>query len=480
MPKVPGQFENCENCGKRFTVTTYTIQAPNGGLFCSKCGKEYEAKKGSIPKKKNPRGALSSTAARRRQVQSRMLDGIAPVGARSLVDMCVDTLTKCVHLSDDLGDLPDLLIDKIARNLSKRRKLRPETLALFTRYNADTVNIYDCSYLSNNDIKSIFQRCPSLTHLTLKNAIAFNDEVLAYLGSRNFALETLSIHGANLITTDGWASFLAQKGMYLKNLKVYFTDRHFGDSALDLVAKHCTNLEQLKIYHNQKVTQDGISKLASLSKLKQLGIQLYGNEISSNVVTKIIASLGHNLEKLSLKDCPNLDNTVLDTIHKHCKSLHKLRITGSEIMTDVGFERLFHGWNNTPLDFIDFQQCRFSDAQHPNDNKDCVGLCGTGFTAMMQHSRRFLRHVDVSSCRHIDKAALEKTFALGTTYPELRKVELSFIPAVDDFLLGLIFKACPKLHSIAVFGCFKVGMVPVPKGRILLGVPNAKGMLIEG
>lgn len=79
---MPGQLENCEKCGKRFTVTAYSKTGPNGGLLCAKCSKEVadDAKK-SAPKKRGPRS-------NRRQAQSKLLDGIIQYGAMSLVEMC--------------------------------------------------------------------------------------------------------------------------------------------------------------------------------------------------------------------------------------------------------------------------------------------------------------------------------------------------------------------------------------------------------
>jgi DNA repair protein RAD7 len=36
---APGQFEHCEICSKRFTVTPYSKSGPDGGLLCTPCGK---------------------------------------------------------------------------------------------------------------------------------------------------------------------------------------------------------------------------------------------------------------------------------------------------------------------------------------------------------------------------------------------------------------------------------------------------------
>jgi hypothetical protein len=79
---LPGQFDNCEACSKRFTVTAYSKTGPNGGLLCAKCSKELaNEEKKAMPKKRGPKNA-------RRQNRSNLLDGIVQNGALSLVEMC--------------------------------------------------------------------------------------------------------------------------------------------------------------------------------------------------------------------------------------------------------------------------------------------------------------------------------------------------------------------------------------------------------
>lgn len=81
---APGQLENCELCEKRFTVTPYSKTGPEGGLLCTKCGKELkDEERRSKPKKPAaPRG-------RRRQTQSNLLDGLVQIGGKSLIELCV-------------------------------------------------------------------------------------------------------------------------------------------------------------------------------------------------------------------------------------------------------------------------------------------------------------------------------------------------------------------------------------------------------
>ena len=72
---APGQFEHCEICSKRFTVTPYSKEGPDGGLLCTPCGKEL-AKDAKSEKKAANKGAGRP---KRRKVESDRLDGIAVV-----------------------------------------------------------------------------------------------------------------------------------------------------------------------------------------------------------------------------------------------------------------------------------------------------------------------------------------------------------------------------------------------------------------
>lgn len=474
---LPGQMENCAICDKRFTVTPYSVSGPNGGLLCAPCGREVaKQRQGQNPPKKKPRKQAGGVG-NRRVAQSRILDG--EVGMKSLATLCVHTLANNVHMADDLGDLAEDLIDMIARLFSKRRLLKSETLPLFVRPSTEVLSIYDGARLREHDFIQTFQVATKMRHLKVRYAIQFKDEVMDYFISRNIALESMYLHGANLLSEEKWHEFLLKRGRDLKGLQVYYTDKHFGDETIGVLGKHCPNLCRLKIENNQKLTGNGVRDIGHLARLEHLGLQLQNN-ISSSAITHVLSRIGPQLQTLSLKIVPNADDEVLKSIHENCRSLRKLRITDSEAMTDQGFVGLFSGWANPPLSFLDLQKCRHMDSAKPRSNSDQVGLCSAGFTALMAHSGSKLRSLNVHACRHISRQAFEDVFMKGTRYPELTKLEISFCEEVTDYIIGLIFLACPKIKEVNVFGCMKVKEVLVPRGVILVGVPNARGMITEG
>ncbi|KAK8067010.1 hypothetical protein PG997_013757 [Apiospora hydei] len=439
---LPGQMENCEICDKRFTVTPYSRAGPNGGLLCNKCGKELAQDNKDEQKQKKKKVAARGTA--RRQVASNRLDGV--IGCKSLMAMCIQTLVNNIDLADDLGDMPAQIVDRVARQVSKRRILTPMSLNLFLQSGYEDVTVYDAARLGSDDLIRIFQMVPKLKNLKLKNAIQFKDEVMDYLITRQTPLDSFYLHGANLVSEESWKKFFC-----------------------------------LKIAHNQQVTDAGVEHIAKLNGLEHLSLQLI-TPTSTEPYVKVINSIGKPLRTLSLtgESLSDLDDRVLDAIHENCTSLRKLRITHSEVMTDAGFARLFKDWTNKPLTFIDFEKCRHIDSSKPRENAHLNGLCSDGFRALMCHSGKSLRHLNVHACRHIKREAFEDVFSLDKEYPELENLEISFCEEVTDFIVGCIFRTCPKLKNLNVFGCMKLKDVRVPKGKILVGMPNAMGMEIEG
>ncbi|KAI1117163.1 hypothetical protein F5Y14DRAFT_373070 [Nemania sp. NC0429] len=479
MAPLPGQMSNCEVCGKRFTVTPYTRSGPEGGLVCVPCGKEL-AKDEDANKKPNKKRAAAAPkgGVGRRKIQSRILDGTYYVGAKPLMTLCIEKLANNIDLADDLGDLPQPVIDRIARLLSKSRLLDARTLNLFLQSHHETINVYDAAKLSSDDFIKIFQFVPQLKNLKLRNAIQFTDRVMQYLADRNISLESIYIHGANLLGEDMWIDFLTRKGPHLKSLQVYYTDRHFSDNAVGQLSELCPNLSRLKICHNQQLSDKGIRCIATVDKLEHLSLQCI-RRTTTDPYVHVINTIGRQLQTFSIRNVADVDDRLLDAIHENCINLSKLRITDSEFMTDAGFARLFRGWKNKPLEFLDLQKCRHVDSGKPRDNEHKIGLCSEGFEALMEHSGNGLRYLNIHACRHISRETFEKVFS-NKIYANLRYLEISFCEHVNDFIVGSIFRCCPSLQEVNVFGCMKVKDVRVPRGKILVGVPNAVGMRIEG
>lgn len=476
----PGQMTNCDSCEKRFPVTAYSRPGPHrpdGNLLCPTCSKDFDKEIADKRHKKQIKGVA------RRKNASNILDGVYP-GAKRLVNLCVETLANHLHEAESFGSLPLDLIQRLGAILSKRRLITSAILDLFLEPKHDALIITDGAKLNSDDYCRIFQVVPSIKHLKLRNAIQFKNKVMDFLLGSTVNLVSFDLHGANLIDDERWDRFLRQKSAHLRVLKVHYTDSYFGDEAIKVLPKCCPQLQRLKISHNAKVSNDGIEHIALLPNLEHLSLELYRplgtKPVSSMPLVNIIDSIGFKLRTFSLETVSDIDDSVLAAIHKNCLHLKKLRITGSERLTEDGFAHLFSNWSNPPLSYLSFSACRHIDAVEPHANSAKIGLCSRGFEALMSHSGLNLVHLDISSCRHISRESFETVFSADKNYPNLEKIDFSFCQAVNDYIVGCIFRSCPNLKILIVFGCIGIKDVKVPKGKILIGTPDALGMQVEG
>ncbi|POS83085.1 hypothetical protein EPUL_005337, partial [Erysiphe pulchra] len=476
---LPQPMSNCAKCDIRFLATVYSRSCPGSqgsGVLCPKCSSGIG--RSEHAKKKQKLGTS------RRKNASNILDGVfLHYGSKKLVSLCVETLANHVHQAESFGSLPVDLVQRLGAILSKRRLITSPILDLFLEQKHDSLIITDGAKLNSDDYCRIFQLVPTIKYLKLRNAIQFKNKVMDFLLGTTVNLVSLDLHGANLIDDEKWESFLTQKATHLRTFKVHFTDSYFGDRAVELLPICCPNLQRLKISHNLKLTDSGLEPIALLSNLDHLSLELYRpmgtKPLSSIPIIKILDSIGSRLRTFSLESVIHIKDSVLDAIHKNCRQLNKLRITDSERLTDEGFALLFKDWSNPPLCFIDLSGCRHVDSVFPRENLQKIGLCSLGFEALMSHSGSQIRNLNISSCRHISAESFELVFTAEKQYPDLEQMDISFCQAVNDFIVGCIFRSCPKLRILTVFGCFGVKDVKVPKGRVLIGTPNAVGMKIE-
>ncbi|KAI9739678.1 MAG: hypothetical protein M1834_006396 [Cirrosporium novae-zelandiae] len=468
---LPGQLENCEICEKRFTVTGYSKTGPDGGLLCSKCSKDVEAGNKKDKLKKN-----AATRSRRRQAQSNLLDGIVQTGAKTLLDICVEKVADNINDVEEFGDLPTALLVRLSQILSKRRILTSRTLDLFLRADNDFIFIYDCAKLEKEDFQKIFAIMPSVKTVDFRCAGQLRDEVLSYIIDRKVPIEYLCIHAANLISDEAWQRLFINYGPSLQALRLSWLDCALGDASVKILSQTCRDLKRLSLKKCFKLGNESIEAISSMKNLEHLSL-LFKQPVTLEALVRMVKATGKGLQTLSLIEFPNADNTLLQMIHETCHCLNKLRLTDNDLYTDKGFVDLFVNWSNLPLTFIDLSSNRHIDNNNPDGPEEPVGLASDGLRALMAHSGRKLERLNISSCRHISHEALLDVFDGIKQYENLRDVNINFTKA-DDTVVAGIFRSCPRLKKVEVFGCFNVRDVRVPPGIALIGVPNAQNPLV--
>ena len=485
---VPGQMNNCESCNKRFTVTPYTKEGPNGSLLCTKCGKVQEdAKKKEAKAKQAP-----VVRGKRSKVQSNIMDGHGSHGAKSLLDLCIERVAKSIDDIEDFGDLPPSLYDRLSMLLSKHRVLDSRTIDLFLHSGNDRVAVYDCGKLQTDDFIKIFQICPTITKIDLRQAGQFKDRVIDFILEREIPLRELRLDASNLITDAKWQQFFIKAGPRLESLSLSWLDFAMTNPTVEFLVLHCTKLKRLSLKRCFHLDDIALGHLARLQALEHLSLSL-PTPTQPQSLTSLISAIGPSLRSLSLRTFCDADDTLLETIHQKCHHLQKLVISNNDRITDAAYTALFTSWTNPPLERATFTSCRETDAEAParqepegqsedtdNPTPDpTIGLSSNGFTALMTHSGQSLRKLSISSCRTISHSALFNVFDGINIYPSLSEIDLSFVGGVDTVVVAGIFKSCPKLSKLVAFGCFDVAGVQIPLGVALIGVPAAQESIVQ-
>jgi DNA repair protein RAD7 len=475
-PPLPGQLKHCELCDKRFTVTPYSKAGPDGGLLCTPCGKEMQKEAKAQEKAKKP-----VVRKGRRKLESNRLDGLTVRGPKTLQQLCIEMLAKHSEDIDELGEMPEGIMNRISEIFSKKRAMNSNTMKLFLQPDMHSVAIHEAAYLETEDYDQIFAVCPTVKRVSLRNCCQFKDSNVDYMIEKAKHLEEIQLLGANLVSNDKWTELFIARGKDLKSLKVEWLDAAFDDQVVEALSTFCPNLERLKIERCKKLGEDSIDAIARMQHLQHLTLRFY-EEIPHSKLLNLITSVGPQLRTLCLEHFLNASSEptdeILETIHSTCHRLQKFRFTENDECSDAGYVALFTDWDNPPLHYADINSTRDMDNTNPNGPDDePIGLASAGFTALMQHSGTRLEFLDISSCRHISHSTFVDVFDGSKQYPHLREINVSFCPVVDTQIIAGIFRSCPEIKKVVTFGCFQVEDVQVPKGIVLIGAPKAQDQI---
>lgn len=286
-------------------------------------------------------------------------------------------------------------------------------------------------------------------------------------------IKDLHLDSPNLVTDACWRQAFTQLGPHLQSLKLWNLDSAFDDETVKVMSQSCTGLRRLKLKYLWKIGNEALGTISTMKTLEHLSLHLM-NETNPEALLRIIAELGSRLRSLSLEEFELADDRLPQFIHEHCRQLGKLRFTQNAVCTDKALVGLFKDWPNPPLTYVDFHGLRDVDMSNPDGPDEPVGLASGGFIALMEHSGPKIQSLNIASCRHISYAAYEEVFAEGKRYPELKYFDIAFSGVVDAYLAQCIFRCCPALTNLVVFGCFKYRNVQAPKSVAVIGTVHGE------
>ncbi|KAI8058477.1 hypothetical protein BDF22DRAFT_42250 [Syncephalis plumigaleata] len=287
----------CKQCRRRFTITSSCRVLPNGARLCVECS----AKAGRLPDTElNGRGKRRGAKGSSKNTLGWWLPEDDPVV--SLRNACIKMIGDNIHNMDSLGSLSERNMDKICQIICKHRQLYPNVLKLFLDPSRTTIQLYDCTKLDEDDLKSIAQFCPNIDTLSLWYCGRLSPETLLFYAERLRHLRSITLHGPFLVTDQVFTTLLETVGGQLQRFAISHSGR-LSHRTLTAIAQHCSNLKELQLSGCSAVDDSDILKLADIvarQSITTLDLSGTVSRVSDDTMIAVLRVLGPELRKLNL------------------------------------------------------------------------------------------------------------------------------------------------------------------------------------
>ncbi|KAG8744082.1 hypothetical protein FRC10_010869 [Ceratobasidium sp. 414] len=459
LPPV-GSFEKCAVCGKTFTVTRYTMAAdPPPGYLCHTCAKAS----GADPFKKSgaPRGRKPA-ADKRKIVNFEQKDVF-----KSLATNCIEAssstqklfialsqpATKHIDNLEALGDIGQVNMDRIAKILAKQRSLTESTSKLFYDVENTSLTLYDASRMEPPAFHTLIALNPNLRTLRLKFCRGVDCTVLPHFASDLSHLTHLELFGAFLARAPAFIDFFNKIGDRLESFLLSHSPR-FDLAGCEAMVTNCAEgLTELRLCYVGKLDDSWLPLLHSCKNLKRLELSYPGGEASltDEPTIELLRAVGVNIEFLNLSGHHSLsDDVLLEGVMPHIAHLRTLKMSNAPLLTDEGVARFFSEYNpQAELECVKMRQ-------------NAVLASGSLRALLERPASVVMRDLVINGWKDTDE---ESCRLIATSCPELRKVDVGFVRAVDDYVVKEILEGCKKVEEISCFGCNKVTEACPKKSR---------------
>ncbi|KAL3289451.1 hypothetical protein HHI36_022875 [Cryptolaemus montrouzieri] len=196
-----------------------------------------------------------------------------------------------------------------------------------SRLQLQYLDLTDCPYVNDNELRVIVCHCPQLTFLYLRRCIQITDMGLKFIPSFCSSMKELSVSDCINITDFGLYE-LAKLGATLRYLSVAKCTQ-VSDAGLKVIAKRCYKLRYLNARGCEAVSDDAIITIArSCTRLRALDI---GKCDVSDAGLQALAESCPNLKKISLRNCDLVTDRGVQSLAYFCRGLQQLNIQDCQI-----------------------------------------------------------------------------------------------------------------------------------------------------
>ncbi|CAM0949016.1 unnamed protein product [Alopecurus aequalis] len=361
----------------------------------------------------------------------------------SLTSLCLRTLANNAEGIESLGGISEELKQKLLMELCHSRKMNTHLLTELLCDSPVTLQLIECSWLSEDDFENIFGKCvteslevlqldlsgrcmpdymlpatlakapncmPLLRKISLMGNYRLSDNGLDTIISAAPSLSSLNLSECSLLTSTGIDNLAKRLHSVLREL--YIDD--------------CLNVEAMVIL-------PALQKIKHLEVLSMSGIQ----SVCDKFVNGLIPLHGSNIRELAFAGCLKLTSSSIKTIGVNCPQLSSLDLCNLNRLRDSAMRHLRDGCRL--IKRLKLQKNTFSDeavSQFLEESGGC--LIELSLNNVEKAGNLTARAIALKCCMRLEV------------------LDLSFCRDLTDEALGLIADSCSSLRILKLFGCTQI------------------------
>ncbi|CAO3645148.1 unnamed protein product [Mucor fragilis] len=419
-------------------------------VFCEKCKGRFARKNDEDTDNTICPACRAGPSTAKKQVRKKKViptikkQAISTEALPSLQDCCIAVIAEYIDEVENFGDIADDSLEKLAKIISRNRKINDMTSKLFMQPFRKHLSLFDCTNMSDHGFYMISQFCPRLQYLRLIYCGQITDKSLKAYQERLHDLKSLELSGPFLVTKEAWISFFETVGARLESFEVRHTAR-FVKECMEALATHCPNLKKLKFGHLSHFNSDWIPLIAKLKHLETLELAWTSNEntMQTEDIVHLLSEVGSGLKDLSIMGGHELTDDMLSQgILKYCHQIKRLNLEQCDQLTSPAMVMFLDQWQAKGLTHLDISRCtKFDD---------------TVLEAVLRHSGKTLEFLNLNSLIELTAAPLELIAGNDTNLTPclaLTHLDCGFVRSMDDYVLMKLIKHCTSLRDVQVWGC---------------------------
>ena len=350
-----------------------------------------------------------------------------------LVDLCIASLSRHIHLFDCLENLPDFVSKKILQRFERffKRRVSQVDDAKVVAF-VELLNIGYCNNERDTEVGAAsvdaIPKGRSMLSLNLPWCHKLTNQGICELAKQERLCHNLRVVNLAFCSQvgDGAVEAIAHHCPNLVAIDLTFTA--VGDAGVKaLVTYHSRSLERLCLEQCTKITDRGVQALArGFSKGRLTNLNLGGLSKVTNVGIQILSSHLSTLRALSLSGCTCLIDFDVEDICKSLILLEDFSLRSCRRLTDTSVRRIAR---------LALQQTKRARADGDS----------------LPRRNGVLRSLDIGGCTRITARGV---ICVVKALRGLQKLDLRGLGAsVNDEGLGLIRERLKHLRSLNLQSC---------------------------